>query len=149
MILLEESLLSRNGRDVTDMVLNRLKESVARDVSELLPHLEERCHQMADAAKAKLEERGEKEAKAMAKILEAQKQRIADTIAQFRDPQLSLEFDPEEKRQLEANRRHWNERLEAIDTELASEPDRIRDIYQVKASRIEPVGLVYLWPITG
>ena len=149
MIILEESLLARNGRDVTDTVLNRLKESVARDVSELLPHLEERCRQMADAAKAKLEERGEKEAKAMAKILEAQKQRIADTIVQFRDPQLSLEFDPEEKRQLEANRRHWNERLAAIDTELKSEPDRIRDIYQVKASRIEPVGLVYLWPETG
>ena len=29
------------------------------------------------------------------------------------------------------------------------EPERIREIYQVKAKRIEPVGLVYLWPVTG
>ena len=40
-------------------------------------------------------------------------------------------------------------RLTAIDGELATEPERIRNLYQVKASRIEPVGLVYLWPVTG
>ena len=28
-------------------------------------------------------------------------------------------------------------------------PDRIRELYDVKATRIEPVGLVYLWPVTG
>ncbi len=33
--------------------------------------------------------------------------------------------------------------------ELATEPERIRSIYEVKAQRIEPVGLVYLWPVTG
>ena len=33
--------------------------------------------------------------------------------------------------------------------ELKTEPERIRDIYQVKSQRIEPVGLVYLWPVTG
>ena len=26
---------------------------------------------------------------------------------------------------------------------------RIRALYEVKAQRIEPVGLVYLWPVTG
>ena len=37
----------------------------------------------------------------------------------------------------------------SIDSELTSEPERIRDGYQVKAKRIEPVGFVYLWPVTG
>jgi len=32
---------------------------------------------------------------------------------------------------------------------LQTEPDRIRELYKVKARRIEPVGLVYLWPVTG
>ena len=51
--------------------------------------------------------------------------------------------------QLEANKRHWEKRLAAIDRELATEPERIRAVYDVKAQRIEPVGLVYLWPVTG
>ena len=36
-----------------------------------------------------------------------------------------------------------------LEKELNSEPERIREIYQVKAKRIEPVGLVFLWPVTG
>ena len=33
-----------------------------------------------------------------------------------------------------------------IDQELESEPSRIRDGYEVRVSRFEPVGIVYLWP---
>ena len=36
-----------------------------------------------------------------------------------------------------------------IEGELKSEPDRIRELYDVKARRIEPVGVIYLWPVTG
>ena len=50
---------------------------------------------------------------------------------------------------LSANRRHWDKRLVAIDQELAKEPERIRDVYKVKAQQIEPVGLVYLWPMSS
>jgi hypothetical protein len=32
---------------------------------------------------------------------------------------------------------------------LREEPARIQALYEVKATRIEPVGLVYLWPVTG
>jgi hypothetical protein len=39
-------------------------------------------------------------------------------------------------------------RLKAIDAELTSEPARVREVYRV-ARRVEPVGLVYLWPVTG
>ena len=55
----------------------------------------------------------------------------------------------DELRQLESNRRYWDKRLTALETELRTEPDRIRELYDVKATRIEPVGLVYLWPVTG
>jgi hypothetical protein len=57
-----------------------------------------------------------------------------------------LDFNDDEQRQLESNKRHWDKRLYAIDQELATEPARIRSIYEVKAHRIEPIGLVYLWP---
>jgi hypothetical protein len=39
--------------------------------------------------------------------------------------------------------------LVRIEWERATEPDRIRKVYVVQARRIEPVGLVYLWPVTN
>src|ERR1019366_626207 len=51
--------------------------------------------------------------------------------------------------QLEATGRHWGRRLSEIETELETEPARVRDVYQVRARRIEPVGLIYLWPVTN
>ena len=85
----------------------------------------------------------------MAEILEAQRKRIEDTVARYGKPQLMLEFDDEERRQIDADRRHWQRRLEALRDELKQEPNRIRKTYDVKATRIEPVGLVYLWPVSG
>ena len=90
----------------------------------------------------------------MREVLEGQRRRIEATKKQYDDDrQVSFDFLaeylPEEKKQLEANRRHWEKRLVAIDSELAREPERIRELYTVKASRLEPVGLVYLWPTSG
>ena len=45
--------------------------------------------------------------------------------------------------------RSWRIRLEQFDRDLEQEPQRIRDFYEVRATRIEPVGLVYLWPETN
>ncbi len=59
------------------------------------------------------------------------------------------DFDDEEKRQLEADMRSWRTRLEQFDRDLEREPQRIREFYEVRATRIEPVGLVYLWPETN
>ena len=90
----------------------------------------------------------------MREILETQKKYIADTISKHDkndSRQRTLDFSElqDELRQLESNRRYWDKRLAALETELSTEPDRIRDLYDVKATRIEPVGLVYLWPVTG
>jgi hypothetical protein len=65
--------------------------------------------------------------------------------------QMELDFGDkeDERRQLESNRRYWTKRLTTLEKELQTEPNRIRELYQVKARRIEPVGLVYLWPVTG
>ena len=63
--------------------------------------------------------------------------------------QLLLEFNDQEKRQLEANRRYWHRWLEKVAEDLQHEPDRILDFYKVASFRIEPIGLAYLWPVTG
>ena len=36
-----------------------------------------------------------------------------------------------------------------LEREIANEPERIRASYEVRAHRLEPVGLVYLWPVSG
>lgn len=94
----------------------------------------------------KLAARGEKEGREMRDVIVAQRERIQARVASAR--QLVLELD-EERRQLEADRRHWHRRLESLEQELESEPARIRALYDVRAQRIDPVGIVYLWPVSG
>ena len=151
--LLDEAIAKGRGA-TSEVVLCQLQESAAGDVVELLPYLQTRGNEFADDAEKKLATRAEAESKAMKDILETQKKHIAATVKKHEqdDPrQLRLDFGDrqEELRQLEANKRHWDKRLAMIDDELETEPQRIRDVYQVQARRIEPVGLVYLWPVTG
>ncbi len=62
---------------------------------------------------------------------------------------LEHRFEKDELKQLQAAKRYWDRRLVARANESETEPARIRQSYEVKASRFEPVGLVYLWPVTG
>ena len=103
---------------------------------------------LADEAAKRLAARGTDEAEKMRQILLAQKKRIAKTADENRQLTL-LDYIEGEREQIKADRIHWDRRLHDIDQELASEPDRIRDVYDVKARRVEPIGLAYLWPVTG
>jgi len=149
--LLEDSLADPRLHEVQDQVKHKLANSAERDVKELLSYLEERSERLANRAIEKLKARGDKEAQDLAEIIQAQRKRIADAIKRFEtDRQLVLSFkDPMEVSQLEADHRHWEKRLKLSDDELSREPTRIRESYSVKAQRIEPVGLIYLWPISG
>lgn len=149
MELLEQALRPSQSRQPSRGIIERLQQHGARDVRELLPLLEARCLKLAKEVEEKLTKRSVKEADAMADILREQKKRIYATIKKYDDPQLTLQFNLEEKRQIESNQRHWGKRLASIDTELGTEPERIRHLYHVHASRVEPVGLVYLWPVSG
>lgn len=152
--LLDESLAASAGRHVNPEIMAQLQAEAPRDVQQLLPYLITRGEEYARDAETKLRQRGEAEAKAMREILETQKKHIAATVAKYEkmDPrQLRLELgeNEEELRQLDYNRRHWPKRLAMIEKELTSEPKRVAELYEVKARRVEPVGLVYLWPVTG
>jgi hypothetical protein len=75
--------------------------------------------------------------------------RIAKAAAEFNPDQLSLDLVPEERREREADRRHWAARLKRLEDEQREEPERLRKSYKVVAHRLEPIGLVYLWPMSG
>lgn len=147
--LLEQSLSDAARRRPGEVIERRLLSTAARDIAELLPRLAPRAKEWSAAARDKLAERGEREAHDLRTTLQQQRQRVRDELAKFeRDggmQQLALWKD-DERRQKEADARSWHGRLEQFDRELETEPDRIRAFYEVKAERIEPVGLVYLWP---
>ncbi len=146
--ILEDSLAHPRLREVPAALVDKLKAYTARDVEDLLPHLERRANELTDRAKRKLEQRGEREAAEMKTLLEEQRDRILKQFNQYETQQLSL-FNPEERRQIDSDRRHWEKRVAELETEILSEPERIQQTYQVKAERIEPVGIVYLWPVSN
>lgn len=132
-------------------VLERLQASVMRDVEELRPALAERAEEVAASAAAALRTRGEKEARELAEQLSDQRKRVREELERYeRDAeQLTLGFETEERAQRDADARSWRVRLEQFERDLSNEPDRIRSFYDVRATRVEPVGLAYLWPASN
>jgi superfamily II DNA/RNA helicase len=128
---------------------DRLLRSAPRDADELAPWLGGMADRAIAEATQLLTERGSMEAFAMEKILDEQRAGIEKTLKKHADPNLSLPFSEDERRQLEADRRHWDSRLASLADERVREPERIRASYRVKAKRLEAVGLVYLWPASG
>jgi superfamily II DNA or RNA helicase len=149
--LLERSLQSMEQRTPAEPIANRLLGSAAQDIAELLPQLEPRAEEFAAQAVERLRRRGEREEKELRDILEQQRNRVREELEKHDrgGKQLSLGFDEEEMRQLESDMRSWRLRIAQFDRELLTEPARIREFYEVRAKRIEPVGLVYLWPETN
>lgn len=149
--VLEDSLANPRLREVPETARRRLQESTPADIQDLSPHLDALVERLMGEAKAQLLERGQREAADMKQLLEEQRQRIqrrlAETAKDFE--QMVLEFVETERRQLNADRNHWEQRLESLTREIETEPPRIEATYEVKAHRIEPVGLVYLWPVTS
>ena len=149
--LLDEALGQPRLRNVPDGVRRRLQAHAPQDVSELYPHLERRAEVLAGRAEKALTVRGEQEATSMREILENQRERIDRQHEKGLEEtqQLSLDFSRDEERQFKANQRHWAKRLQALSKEIRVEPERIRNNYTVRANRVEPVGIVYLWPVSG
>ena len=142
--------LARQGAP-PEAVRRRLLAAAPGDIEALLPQLEPRAEELAAIAVDRLHRRGEQEARSLREILDRQRARIRDELRRHdeRSGQLALAFSPEEQRQLDADVRAWRRRLTQFDEDLEREPDRIRAFYEVRARRVEPVGLVYLWPETN
>jgi len=145
--VLEEAIAGK-PRTPDPAVLQRLLASAQQDVEELLPKLQQRAEEYARDAIQKLAKRGDDEAKQLREILERQIKRVREELKKRRGEQLTFEFE-EERRQLEADMRSWERRLTHFDKDLREEPERVRDFYKVRTQRVEPVGIVYLWPETN
>ena len=150
MDLLERALSSREPPS-SEVVQKRLLDAAPGDIADLLPQLEPRAEELAAIATERLRKRGEREERDLRETLERQRGRVQQELDRYeRDAeQLMLGLNDEETRQLESDMRSWRWRLDQFERDLAREPARVRDFYEVRARRVEPVGLVYLWPETN
>lgn len=146
--LMEAAMSPSATRPIADAISGRLRDSLGQDLDELLPHLEQRADRAYDDACKQLSNRGRIESEEMRRILEDQRKRVSHEFG--RQAQFDLfGFNDEEKRQVAADRKYWARWLENVDGDLEREPERIRAFYDVASWRVEPVGLAYLWPVTG
>ncbi|MCE9636429.1 MAG: DISARM system SNF2-like helicase DrmD [Planctomycetes bacterium] len=148
--LLDEALATPRLREVPDAARELLLAGVGQDVRDLRGALTKRAESIEQAARKDLVRRGESESNAMRQILEDQRKRIEARAREVdrNFGQLVLGFSEDDRRQLDLDRGHWRKRLAQLAEEIESEPVRVRRTYEVKARRVEPVGVVYLWPVS-
>jgi hypothetical protein len=144
-----EEALSAPNHAMPPEVSKRLLAAIPRDIDELRPHLERATEAARAEAESQLNSRGEREAADMLRLIVDQRGRIEAAIARAEPTrQLSLLFpDEAARRQVLDDRRAWVTRLAKLGREAGDLPDRIREGYRVVASRIEPIGIAYLWPV--
>ena len=149
--LLERSLGDSNHHMPGDSIQQKLLNAAPHDIEELLPQLQSRAEDLGVLVIEKLKKRGEREERDLREILEGQRKRVREELTKYeaKFKQLTFDFDEHEKRQIEAYMQAWRNRLGLFDRDLEQEPQRIREFYEVRAQRVEPVGLVYLWPETN
>jgi hypothetical protein len=136
-----------DAANADDATVERLTAGAPADVADLRAALEERADARATRAEAELRKRGEAEARSLEQLLREQIDRIRREQTKD-DRQLTLHLDESEVRQRAADRRSWEKAVTRLDDELVREPERLRRSFEIKARRVEPVGIVYLWPET-
>ena len=147
--LLSSSLRPGKQQEVQESVQQQFLDSISLDIEQLMPQLRQRgLDSQADAVKL-LTARGQAEAESMRQVLENQKQRIQTELDKPEDRQLVLFKNKEEQRQYKSNRDYWKRWIANVEDDLEREPARILEFYKVQTYRIEPLGIVYLYPAGG
>ncbi|MWC44763.1 ATP-dependent helicase [Sphingomonas carotinifaciens] len=144
--VLDELIAALAGaRTAGAAVARRATAHALADVGDLRSVLEGRAAARGQRVAAELEKRAASEAAGLETLLG---QRIARIRRERRedDRQFALLLDPAEARQRAADRRSWERAVTRLDDELVREPERLRAAARVRATRLEPIGLVYLWP---
>ncbi|MCA9664086.1 MAG: DISARM system SNF2-like helicase DrmD [Myxococcales bacterium] len=135
---------------VSEAVQKKIAGRAADDFARLWKAIDAEADEERVRASQELEQRGIEEAAALKDILERQ-QRAIEAATRGQARQLTFgesEIERAQQRQLERDLEHMQQRLAQIGGELEREPEQLRTLYEVVLSRLEPVGMVYLWPTT-
>ena len=135
----------RTAHDADADTVARATAHATDDVADLRPALEARAAARVERVANEIARRAAAEARGLEVLLEARIARIRRERGED-DAQLALLLDPAEARQRAADRRSWTRAATRLDDELVREPERLRAAARICATRVEPIGLVYLWP---
>jgi hypothetical protein len=146
-----ETLLERSPTldPIPDAARARVRAAAPQLFASLWKHIRADADAEAQDAIRRLGERGREESAALTDILRAQQLAIVEEIE--RRQQLKLDFTDGEKaqrEQFEQDKKYLDARLVSTHIELKTEPKQIESLYEVALHRLEPVGLVVLWPET-
>lgn len=133
---------------ITEAAQRKVIEAAPQLFSQLWSYVQAEADARAQEALLDLERRGHEEADQLEDILLRQKAAI-ETQLELKPGQRTFNFDEltkGEQNQMEADRKHMETRLQAIDLEIKEEPNDLKALYQVSLRRLQPVGLVVLWP---
>jgi hypothetical protein len=170
---LDDAFLSGDTSRITDIKRQELLASADQDIRELQGHLQKKAQNVETTIRKELARAGEKEAENTRKLLEDQDKRIdkqlenrereeaaARTRAKEREAKAGPTlfdvanepvplYDERARRERASEKRAMEKRKKDIEREILEEPDRIRGRYAVHTVRLEPAGIVYLWPEMG
>ncbi len=146
---LPDLMRGAHAHPIPEALRRELQRGAAADFARLWPALEAEADTLAQEAQGALTQRGDAEAQALTLILQRQRDAIDAAIGH----QTSLfyamtDLPAPERRQWHLDRDHMEARRLNIQQELIDEPRHLRDLYRVALRRVEPVGLIYLWPTT-
>ncbi len=136
---------------VTQGTLEKIRLRAEGDFRALWRFIEQEADAVTTDAERRLRERGQAESAALQKILETQRTGIVKRLGQR--AQLDLFADAgnegrDAKKQLEDELSYLESRVRTIEKDIATEPAQIASLYELQRRRLEPVGLVYIWPET-
>ena len=168
---LDQALLAAARPRLSNQLHDSLLSSAQQDIQELRPLLEKKAGRLEAEIRKKLAEVAIKESDRTRKLLEELKIRIEKDLekrarqatgrpslttpgterqAAFFDTSEELTTDEKRLRNEKASeKRLLEERLRQLPAEIENEPKRILKRYTVETPRLEPVGIIYLWPEQG
>jgi superfamily II DNA/RNA helicase len=137
-------------KGIPKAILERVQREAATLFQQLWKPIREEADARARAAIDKLKARGHVESEALTRILQNQQAAIKKAMSHQLSFDELLRRDPEqaqrERDQLEGDKKHMQMRLAGLTRELETEPLAVRSLYDVVLHRLQPVGLVVLWP---
>jgi hypothetical protein len=145
-VSLAEKLLATGAAAPNKTISKRVRSHSDALFKALWPHLEAEADALAIEARKGLVQRARKEADDLRALLERQQVAIDKAEANLRQRTLFEVQDKDQKRQVELDLQHLGRRRGDAAKELVSEPEAIEALYDVRMTRLTPVGLVVVWP---
>ncbi|CAN5189080.1 hypothetical protein BH09MYX1_BH09MYX1_11190 [soil metagenome] len=141
-----ERLLAASGKAPNATIAARIQGHAGELFRALWPHLQIEADALAAEAQRGLAQRARRESDELRTLLERQRGAIDKAEARLRQSDLFDVQDKEQKRQIDLDLKHLERRRGEAALELTSEPKAIEALYEVRMSRLTPIGLVIAWP---